>query len=359
MVQIYEATTRQDGRVVLDTTVSNTMMASIGAMNGHEGDNGRVINFVAVGANNRPKNLEGMTIDLVGTDAAGKIKIGGYYQPINPEYGTFDFIMPGAFYQQTGDYSKAYFRVRNSDGQVVSTINVMFTVIAGVGIITSGDSQIYDGYIEEQLAQVEEKVNQYTAATNKMISGNQSEVTAMRSIIDNMIDEINKHQVPTLAGDNHFTGNNVFDNLSSPALDGINTKFNAFSDSMTQKLSDSLPKYTDFWSRDYTWGPGLSKPNNGNDFALSRFQLNNNCFLIWGRGDVKVSHASGDQYWESTLTIPWNVNSASLYIADWHTYKGYFKPHHGADNSNTLAISCSGTGYNDETIALNLLIITQ
>lgn len=369
MPEIIEAKTQQDGRVVLDTTVSSTRIASVGAMNGHEGDNGRMVHFKTVGALQRPYNLENKTVDLVGADSAGKIKVGGHYQPVNPEYGIFDFLLPGAFYQQTGDYAKAYFRIKDKNDQVVSTINVMFTVIAGVGVLTSGDDQIYDGYIEDKLAEVERKVDQYTAATNQMISGNQAEVTAMRSIVDNMITEINNHEVATLAGDNHFTGKNVFDNLSSPSLEAaikqaqqaagnVDSKFNSFSDAMTQKFSGGLPKYTDFWSRDYTLGANLSRPA-ANPLAISRFKLADHCYLIWGRGDVIVNHNGGDQYWETSITLPWKINTATFYLGDWHTWKGYFKPYHPISTDNVMPVSCTGNNFSNEQVSIDFLLISD
>ena len=356
-----EAAVRQDGRVILDMTVSATHIASIGAMNGHEGDNGRVIPFVLYKQGNRPVNLQGYTVDLIGTDAAGKLKVGGHYQPVDPAVGTFDFTMPGAFYQQKGDYSRAYFRIKDGNDQVVSTINVMFTVVAGVGFLTSGDSQIYNGHVEDLMQQTETTVKKYTDTIQKMVDGNQGEVTAIRSLIDNMLAELKNNQAALLGANNDFTGNNHFggtttiDNLKGGAIDNLRDQFNQLSNSLSQTVSNSLPKYLDWWSRDYTWGPGLSKPNNGNDFALSRFQLANNLIIIFGRGDVKINKGDAD-FWETTLTIPWKVNSATMMIGDWHTYKGYFKPYHPVGADNTVSISCSGR-YSGEVQSLDLLLV--
>ena len=99
----------------------------------------------------------------------------------------------------------------------------------------------------------------------------------------------------------------------------------------------------------------MSKPNNGNDFSLSRFQLANNLVIIFGRGDVKINKGDAD-FWETTLTIPWKVNSATMMIGDWHTYKGYFKPYHPVGADNTVSISCSGR-YSGEVQPLDLLLI--
>lgn len=362
---ITKEAVRGDGRVILDMTVSATDVAPIGEMNGHEGDNGRIIKFVLYGQGNRPANIQGYTVDLIGTDAAGKLKVGGHYQPVDPAVGTFDFTMPGAFYQQKGDYSRAYFRIKDGNGQIVSTINVMFTVVAGVGFITSGDSQIYNGHVEDLMQQTETTVKNYTDTIQKMVEGNQGEVTAMRSLIDNMLAELKNNQAALLGANNNFTGSNHFggtttiDNLQGGAIDNLRNQFNQLSNSLSQTVSNGMPKYTDYWSRDYTLGPNLARPNNQNDFSLSRFELANNMAIIWGRGDVKITHSTNDNYWESSITIPWSVNSASFIIGDWHTYKGYFKPYHGMNDSNIVPISCSGTGYNNDIVTAYLLIITN
>ena len=362
---ITKEAVRGDGRVILDMTVSATDVAPIGEMNGHEGDNGRIIKFVLYGQGNRPANIQGYTVDLIGTDAAGKLKVGGHYQPVDPAVGTFDFTMPGAFYQQKGDYSRAYFRIKDGNGQIVSTINVMFTVVAGVGFITSGDSQIYNGHVEDLMQQTETTVKNYTDTIQKMVEGNQGEVTAMRSLIDNMLAELKNNQAALLGANNDFTGSNHFggtttiDNLQGGAIDNLRNQFNQLSNSLSQTVSNGMPKYTDHWSRDYTLGPNLARPNNQNDFALSRFELANNMAIIWGRGDVKITHSTYDNNWESSITIPWSVNSASFIIGDWHTYKGYFKPYHGMNDSNIVPISCSGTEYNNDIVTAYLLIITN
>ena len=360
-----EAAVREDGRVILDVNVSADHVTSIGAMNGHEGDNGRVIPFVLVknqsGQGSKPYNLENKTIDLVGTDSTGKLKVGGGYQPQSPAVGTFDFTMPAPFFQATGDYQNAYFRIKDGNVQVVSTINVKFTVVEGVGYLSSGDSQIYNQNIQTMIQDSENLVKTYTETNQRLVEGNQGELATIRDLINNYLDELNKGHAATLAGNNQFTGNNHFggtttiDNLQGGAIDKLNRQFTDLSNSLTTAMSNGLPKFTDSWSRDYIWGPGLSKPNNGNDFALSRFLITNNLCVIFGRGDVLINKNDAD-YWESTLTIPWKVNSATAMIADWHTAKGYFKPYHDISSSNTISASCSGR-YTNETFSLNIIMI--
>ena len=84
MANLLEAQDRNN-RIVLDTTVSADRIVKIPAMNGHQGDDGRVVPFVIVqGPKQLPVNMQNKSIDLVGTDHDGRIKISGAtYKPIN------------------------------------------------------------------------------------------------------------------------------------------------------------------------------------------------------------------------------------------------------------------------------------
>ena len=110
----------RNGRVVLDVTMSSDKVTRIDEMNGHQGDNGRIVKFVMVGQQGRPFNMENRSLDLVGVDSAGKTKISGNTMTmVNPSLGTLDFTIPGAFYQRVGDYDRAYFRIKDNNDQVI------------------------------------------------------------------------------------------------------------------------------------------------------------------------------------------------------------------------------------------------
>ena len=355
----------RSGRVVLDLTMSADRVVRIDEMNGHQGEDGRVVQFALVGQNGLPEDITNKTIDLLGVDSAGKTKISGNTETVvNPSMGWFDFTIPSAFYQQVGDYDRAYFRVKDNASGNISTVNVMFSVIQGIGYLTQSDSQIYNGNVDSQMADIEQKVATFTQDTNSLLTGTANAAQIANQSLNAVLQAVKTNQMPTLSGNNTFTGQNTFqgtvsiDNLSGGAIDKLNQQFNDLSLSVTNTLSTfntKLPNYTDSWSRDYTWGPGLSKPNNGNDFALSRLLITNNLCVIFGRGDVLINKNDAD-YWETTLTIPWQVNSATMMIADWHTSKGYFKPYHDISSSNTISASCSGR-YTNETYSLNIIMI--
>lgn len=244
----------RNGRVVLDVTMSSDKVTRIDEMNGHQGDNGRIVKFVMVGQQGHPFNMENRSLDLVGVDSAGKTKISGNTMTmINPSLGTLDFTIPGAFYQRVGDYDRAYFRIKDNNDQVISTINVMFSVIQGVGYLTQGDSQIYDGNVDNQLAQIEQKVASFTSQLQNMLSGTTDAAKIARQSLNAVLSSIQTNQVATLGGNNTFTGQNTFhgttqiDKLSGnalqPAYDYANNAINAAKASLAD---DESGKQYDF-----------------------------------------------------------------------------------------------------------------
>lgn len=244
----------RNGRVVLDVTMSSDKVARIDEMNGHQGDDGRVVKFVVVGQQGQPFNMENKTLDLVGVDSAGKTKISGNTMTmVNPSLGTLDFTIPGAFYQRVGDYDRAYFRIKDDNDQVISTINVAFSVIQGVGYLTQGDSQIYDGNVDNQLAQIEQKVATFTSQLQGMLSGTTDAAEIARESLNAVLDSIKANEVATLGGNNTFTGQNTFhgntqiDQLNSsalqPAYDYANSLVNAAKASLTDDESGKQYQY--------------------------------------------------------------------------------------------------------------------
>ncbi len=351
---------------VVNTVINQSDGYLIPGLNGRQGDEGRRV-YLQFYDGKFPHDLTGQKVELQGKDAKGVTKTSVSLEHVySQKAGTCSFLVPGAFYQATGPYQNAYFVIKTADtNQAVSTIPVKFTVEENAVFMTTGESQTWFDEYNGQLQNYANLLKQWVTSSGDQIAANQKLINAAQDRINEMIKGIHDNNLAQTTGNNDWSGSNHFsgpvtiDNLTSPALDkqmqNMQAQFGQFSRSITSSLSN----YTDYWSRDYTWGPGLSKPNNGNDFALSRFSLSNNCYLIWGRGDVKIDHNGGDQYWESTLTVPWTINSACLFLGDWHSWKGYFKPYHSATSSNTMAISCSGNNFNGDVVTANLFIITQ
>lgn len=263
MEEIQEA--YRNGRVVLDTTMQSDMCTRIDEMNGHQGDNGRVVKFVMIGQQGKPYNMTGMALDLVGVDSAGKTKISGNAMTmINPSLGTLDFTIPGVFYQRVGDYDRAYFRIKDNNDQVVSTINVMFSTIQGVGYLTQGDDQIYNGYVDNNMSRIEQKVADFTRDMANMLDGTNNAAKLARQAMNAVLDSINTNQVATLGGNNTFTGQNTFhgttqiDKLNSsalqPAYDFASNLVNAAKASLTDNEAGKTYKYN-------VWGVNGTRTN--------------------------------------------------------------------------------------------------
>ena len=240
------AETYRNGRVVLDLTMSADRVVRIDEMNGHQGENGRVVKFAMVGQNGLPEDISNKTIDLVGVDSAGKTKISGNTATIvNPSMGWFDFTIPSVFYQKVGDYDRAYFRVKDNDSGNVSTVNVMLSVIQGVGYLTQGDSQIYNGNVDSQMAAIEQKVATFTKDISGMLDGTTNAAQIARESLNAVLQAIQTNQVPTLGGNNTFTGQNTFkgtvsmDNLTGGALQKINSSIGSQVNALKSSLQDS------------------------------------------------------------------------------------------------------------------------
>lgn len=289
MEEIQEA--YRNGRVVLDTTMQSDMCTRIDEMNGHQGDNGRVVKFVMVGQQGKPYNMTGKTLDLVGVDSAGKTKISGNTMTmINPSLGTLDFTIPGVFYQRVGDYDRAYFRIKDNNDQVVSTINVMFSTIQGVGYLTQGDDQIYNGYVDNNMSRIEQKVADFTRDMANMLDGTNNAAKLARQAMNAVLDSIQTNQVATKGGNNVFTGQNTFhgnvqiDHLNGstlqPAYDYANNAINAAKAALQDDESGKQYSYN-------VWG--VNGTQTGSDVK---------CRLI------KFNKYVGFCYIEGTFTFP-------------------------------------------------------
>lgn len=366
MADLLEAQDRNN-RIVLDTTVSADRIVKIPAMNGHQGDDGRVVPFVIVqGPKQLPVNMQNKSIDLVGTDHDGRIKISGAtYKPINMAGGMLDFTIPGAFYQAVGDYQQAYFRIKDSNNQVISTINVAFTTLAGADYMTTGDSKIYNGYVSQSMAGIEQEVADWVNQVKGMLSGTQGAADVARSAVQALLAAISANQVATFGGNNNFTGENKFhgvteiDNLQGPARQALfnytDNKFNGLTsqlNSITGRLANVL-RTDSGWTRDYTLGGCLSRANNGNDFALSKWHIMDNLNIIVGRGDVRVDN--DQEYNESQIYLPWVVDNGDFAMSQIYFWDGYALPRLDT-NSKRLNISIKGQRHGINR--LSLLIIS-
>lgn len=270
-----------------------------------------------------------------------------------------DFTIPGVFYQAVGDYQQAYFRIKDSNNQVISTINVKFSVIEGADYLTLGDSQIYNGYVQQSMAGIEQDVANWVNQVKAMLSGTQGAADIANSAVQAMLAAIQSSQVPTkggnnvLNGDNTFHGTTVIDNLKSPSIDNLRNQMNQAISSLTSRLSTVL-RTDSGWTRDYTLGGVLSRANNGNDFALSKWHIMQNLNIIVGRGDVHIN-MNNQEYNEAQIYLPWVVDNADMAMSQCYFKEGYALPRLDVDSKK---LNMSFKGIRNEVDRLSLLIIS-
>lgn len=207
---------------------------------------------------------------------------------------------------------------------------------------------------KSEVDNVKGTVNQVKA----MLSGTQGAADIANSAVQAMLAAIQSSQVPTkggnnvLNGDNTFHGTTVIDNLKSPSLDNLRNQMNQAVNSLTARLSNVL-RVDNGWTRDYTLGGCLSRANNGNDFALSKWHIMDTLNIIVGRGDVRVDN--DQDYNESQIYLPWTVDNADMAMAQIYHFEGYALPRLDI-NSKKLNISLKGKRHEIER--LSLLIIS-
>lgn len=332
--QLYEG-----NYAILNMDVPIDRTVTIPGLNGHQGDNERTVPLaIKQGDSNYPYDMTGKYLALAGTDALGVSKIAGDKDNVEkPKFGYVQFKVPAAFYQALGTFTVAYFEVRSVEtDEVISSVNVRFDVLEGNKLqMTTGQSEIFNNLTTTAMEYYYRKIK-------ALLEPASNESDRLSKDIEDEIALAAKNGLAVLAKDNNFTGNNVFSGTNhftgKTIIDGLN-----------------IPHYTDSWTRNYTLGPGLSMPS-FNAFAVSRYEISSDFHIIWGRGDLVVNHNDkSSDFWETSITMPYNFNSATLYFGDWHTWKGYFKPYHPANNTNTIPISCSGQ-YSNEVISTQLLI---
>lgn len=164
----------------LDTTIDPRMTATVGALNGRQGDDMRAVP-IAFTDNGQPHDLTNTTIELRVLDSAGVVKVSDkIINPVDLQGGLIVFGVPAEVYESAGDVQRAYFVLKDKaiDGssQTISTVNVSFTVLENGIDISKKQSSIYISSLDKVLS----KGGSY-AVTN---------------------------------ADNHFTGSNSIDDLT-------------------------------------------------------------------------------------------------------------------------------------------------
>lgn len=189
---------------ILDTTVPVDQTAVVEAMNGRQGDNLRSIP-IAFTDDGQPHDLTNTDITLKVLDAQGVVKVSNkVLRLVDASGGLVLFGVPSEVYANPGEVQRAYFVLKDktpdNEDQVISTINVDFTVIANGIDITKEDHSTYISKIDSLLSSTD--------------------------------------SLATTTADNKFTGSNYFksihvDSLTAPALDSLTSSVASASDGLS------------------------------------------------------------------------------------------------------------------------------
>ena len=196
---------------VLDTTVDSTQTATIAAMNGRQGDKMRAVPIAFVD-DGQPRDLTSTKIELRAQDSSGIVKISDkILNPVSMTGGLIVFGVPEPFYESPGEVQHAYFvltdKTATGDDQVVSTVNVDFTVLENGIDVSQASSKIYVSSIDDMLKEAKTKAE----AVQLMNSNNQAMVAGYTALLS-------ENAVALKDADQKFTGANVFTNLTAQSL---------------------------------------------------------------------------------------------------------------------------------------------
>lgn len=159
-MQRYTPAKLADQYYILDTTTSPTKVAVIDVMNGRQGDNMRAVPL-AFTADNTPVDLTSTKIVLKVLDHAGVVKVTDtVLNPVDLAGGLVVFGLPATFYENVGEVERAYFTLSKTDPvtgveQVISTVNVTFTVLENGIDVSKQQSTIYISSLDRILNSTE------------------------------------------------------------------------------------------------------------------------------------------------------------------------------------------------------------
>lgn len=240
-MQRYTPAKLADQYYILDTTTSPAKVAVIDAMNGRQGDNMRAIPLAFV-SDNTPVDLTATKITLKVLDHAGVVKVTDtVINAVDLSGGLIVFGLPATFYQNVGEVERAYFTLTKIDPvtnveQVISTVNVTFTVLENGIDVSKQQSTIYISSLDRILHSTE---NIATTASQNTFTVPQSFSALTASTVS-----ASSISSPTLSTMSQSTAS-VSDSVSSLALQTNSNKssLNAVS-SAVQTLSSSLKSLT-------------------------------------------------------------------------------------------------------------------
>lgn len=240
-MQRYTPAKLADQYYILDTTTSPAKVAVIDAMNGRQGDNMRAVPLAFV-SDSIPVDLTSTKITLKVLDHAGVVKATDtVINPVDLTGGIIVFGLPATFYQNVGEVERAYFTLSKTDPvsgveQVISTVNVTFTVLEDGIDVSKQQSTIYISSLDRILNATE---NIATTTSQNTFTVPQSFSTLVASTVS-----ASSISSPTLSAMSKSTAT-VSDSVSSLASETNSNKSSLSAvSSAVQTLSSSLKSLT-------------------------------------------------------------------------------------------------------------------
>lgn len=236
-MQRYTPSKLADQYYILDTTTSPNRVAVLDAANGRQGDNMRAVPL-AFTADSIPVDLTSTKITLKVLDHAGVVKVTDtVLNAVDLNGGLVVFGLPATFYQNPGEVERAYFTLTKTDPvsnveQVISTVNVTFTVLENGIDLSKQNSTIYISSLNRILNSTE---NIATTTSQNSFTVPQSFSTLVASTVS-----ASSISSPTLSSMSKSTAS-VSDSVTSLASETNSNKssINAVS-SAVQTLTSSL-----------------------------------------------------------------------------------------------------------------------
>lgn len=205
----------QSGRyAIVNVELTTQDVTVVPQMNGRQGeDNMRPVYFWAKDGD-ESLDITNLRITIKGKDAKGVIKTACTVTDVISETGgKFKMDIPGIFYQAPGPYEECWMEFATPDGQVVSTVNLYMVVIENNLIVTAGADKMYIDSIQKVIDEAMSRIKPLQDeldALQALEDSKSDEIKALEDEIAALQKQIKDALLPTLNGDNTFTGKNTF-----------------------------------------------------------------------------------------------------------------------------------------------------
>ena len=299
--------------VQIQTVLPVDAVLAVDELNGRQGDNMRDVYIQLMGQDNKPRPLNGGSVDLIGRDSSDVIKYTNTAVVMDDHLGCIRLDVPKNFYEAPGDYDSAYLRIKDGKDKVVSSIQVKMTVIEDQMLISQSESTMYLKTVDDIIQSMSQKVED----AEVMAKAAQDAAHALTQQIASYTDLVERNAVARLGEDNNWTGNNTFKDVD---VDGTLTANKLAGQAMSDIMSaiSAVPRVTTTkGTTALVYGNGISKSNDGNSLIVSKTDFGNGQWIISGSGTVKLDLA---QAVAGTIQLPWSIGKGNAIVASSFDY---------------------------------------